>query len=87
MAKQQISQQEEQIKSDLIEFIKSEILDASIEIDADTPLSDAGVDSFSVIELVLFLERKHGITIQEKDMLPQNFKSVASLAQCAVKSI
>ncbi|MBU2915768.1 MULTISPECIES: acyl carrier protein [Reichenbachiella] len=77
---------EEQIKEDLIKFIKKEIVDPSVELDQNTVLSEAGVDSFSVVELVLFLERKHGITIGEKSMLPQNFRTVQTLATCASNS-
>ncbi|MCV9387827.1 acyl carrier protein [Reichenbachiella ulvae] len=78
---------EEQIKKDLINYIKDEILDASIEMNEESTLSELGIDSFSVVELVLFLERKHGVSIPEKDMLPQNFKSVQSLAHCAIQTL
>lgn len=78
---------EEQIKKDLIIYIKEEILDESIEMNEESTLTELGIDSFSVVELVLFLERKHGIAIPEKDMLPQNFKSVQSLANCAIQTL
>jgi acyl carrier protein len=78
---------EDQIKKDLIIFIKEEILDDSIEMDEESTLSELGIDSFSVVELVLFLERKHGVSIPEKDMLPQNFRSIQSLAQCAIQNL
>ena len=77
---------EQQIIEDLLSYLKKEILDPSVSLDADTPLKDVGLDSMSVIELVLFLERKYDIKIEEKDMLPQNFQSVKSLALCAINS-
>ncbi len=78
---------EKQIKKDLIKYIQEEILDDSIEMNEDSTLSELGIDSFSVVELVLFLERKHGVNIAEKDMLPQNFKNVQCLANCAIQSL
>jgi len=77
---------EQQIIDDLLAYLQKEVLDSSVSIDENTSLKDIGVDSMTVIELVLFLERKHGIHIQEKDMLPDNFKSVKSLALCALNS-
>lgn len=78
---------EEQIKAGLIGFIKDEILDAAVDLDEESTLSELGVDSFSVVELVLFLEREYGVSIQEKDMLPDNFRNVQSLARCAAQSM
>ena len=77
---------EEIIIEGLIDFVKSEVVDESIEISADSTLKSAGVDSFSVIELVLFLEHKYGISLKEKDMLPENFVSIKSLAKCAMNA-
>lgn len=77
---------EQQIIEALLSYLKKEILDSSVSLDAETPLKDVGIDSMSVIELVLFLERQYGIRIEEKDMLPQNFQSVKSLAHCAINS-
>tara|TARA_Y100000782_G_C10186182_1_gene266720 strand:+ start:3882 stop:4130 length:249 start_codon:yes stop_codon:yes gene_type:complete len=78
---------EAQLSQELIDFIQENILDSTIEVQKETPLKSIGIDSFSIIELVLFLERKHNITIQEKDMLPENFQSVEALAKCAVNSL
>ena len=74
---------EVRIVNDLLYHLRNEVLDSSVKLEADTNLSSVGIDSYSVIELVLFLERNYGIQIQEKDMLPDNFKSVSALARCA----
>lgn len=66
----------------LILFIKSDILDNNIEFKSETLFSDLGLDSMSIIELVLFIERKFGIAISEKDLIPSNLKSVNTLAEC-----
>lgn len=74
----------ENISQELLLFITQNILDEKVSISANTTLSDAGIDSYAVIELVLYLERKFGIAIKEKDMVPENFKSVETLTNCAI---
>lgn len=78
---------EKQIGNDLIVFVKDNIVDKTVDLMPDTLLKNIGVDSFSVIELVLFLERKYGIQIQEKDMLAENFISIKALTKCAIRYI
>ena len=75
---------QEQIIAELTDFVSTNIVDGSIAIEPDTVLTQVGVDSFSIIELVLFLERNYGIALQEKDMLPENFKTINALATCAI---
>jgi acyl carrier protein len=47
----------------------------------DTPFFDEGIlDSTGVLELVLLIEETYGLTVDTKDLLPENFGSVARLA-------
>lgn len=51
------------------------------EIGDDTPLISGGiVDSFSMVSLKRFLERKYDIRIPDADATPQAFDTVASIA-------
>lgn len=43
-------------------------------------LEEGIVDSTGVLELVMFVEENFGITVQDEDIVPQNFDSVAQLA-------
>jgi acyl carrier protein len=61
-------------------------VDASTEVKADTPFHKLGIDSMSIIELVLFIERKFKISIPETELVPSNFKSITSLAECAFRN-
>lgn len=72
-----------EIQTALLVFVKKEIVAEHVEMTADTLLKDAGIDSFSVIELVLFLERTFNVHLQESDLIPENFKNIRALAQCA----
>ena len=61
-------------------YIEKNILDASVTIDADTDLKSAGIDSFSTVEIILFIERKYGTAIPDDKLVPGNFKTIRSLA-------
>ena len=52
------------------------------EITATTPLISGGiVDSFSMVSLKRFLERKYSIRIPDADATPQAFDTVQSIAE------
>ncbi|MEO8087749.1 MAG: phosphopantetheine-binding protein [Bacteroidota bacterium] len=56
---------------------------ASIEANRD--LKSIGLDSFRIIELVLFLERKTGVAFPDHAYTPENLKSVDSIVSCLMK--
>jgi acyl carrier protein len=76
----------EEISRQLLQLIKNTIVDPDTEVDVDTSFNKLGIDSMAIIELVLFLERKFKITLPETELLPANFKSVATLAACALRN-
>ena len=46
----------------------------------DTPLLDSGIiDSLSLLRIVVFLEERFGITMDDADLMPENFTSVNSI--------
>lgn len=76
----------EEISRQLLTFIKTNIVDPKTEVNMDTPFSKLGIDSMTIIELVLFLERKFKITLPETELVPANFQSITTLAACAVRN-
>ncbi len=47
----------------------------------NTSFLDEGiVDSMNVLELVMFVEQEFGVTVADQDIVPDNFDSVAKLA-------
>ena len=76
---------EELICSELLLFVQSSILDSSVSITPDKRFSDIGIDSMSIIELVLFIERKFEVAISEKDLTAENLKSIQTLAECTFR--
>jgi len=43
-------------------------------------LENGVVDSMNVLELVMFIEDKFGVSVQDAEVVPDNFDSVARLA-------
>lgn len=72
------------MKELILAYIKNEYLDedeaADTKLDEHTPLISSGiVDSFSMVSLKRFLEKKNGISIPDDEATPQAFDTVASI--------
>jgi acyl carrier protein len=68
--------------------VKREYLeeDDDREVDMDTPLISGGiVDSFSMVSLKRFLEKKYSISIPDADASPEAFDSVNKIADLVVR--
>jgi acyl carrier protein len=66
----------------ILDYIKREYLeeDDDRDIDENTPLISGGiVDSFSMVSLKRFLEKKYGISIPDADATPEVFDSVNNI--------
>ena len=69
----------EELKDLVLKYVKNEYLEENDDVDLnyDTPLITGGiVDSFSMVSLKLFLEKKLGISIPDAKATPQAFDSV-----------
>jgi acyl carrier protein len=72
------------MKDMILEYIKNEYLEEDeaedMVLDENTPLISSGiVDSFSMVSLKRFLEKKCGISIPDEEALPQAFDTVSSI--------
>lgn len=68
------------IIEEIKKYIQKNILAEAVPIDANTNLKQAGIDSFSTVEIILFIERKFGVSIPDEKLVPDNFKTLQSLA-------
>jgi acyl carrier protein len=75
------------ICSELCQFISANILAPGVELQEDTILTNLGIDSFSVIEIILFIERKFGVVIPDEYLVPENLKSVSAMAACTIRQV
>lgn len=69
------------IMNDVKKFIENNIIAPGATIETHTELQDAGIDSFSIVEILLFIERKYGVVIPNEKLVPDNFKSIYAVAQ------
>jgi len=63
-------------------FLRDEILDEHVEVTPNSPLTALGLDSVSLVSLVLHVEREFGVPVPDAALTPENLKSVETLAQC-----
>jgi acyl carrier protein len=72
------------VKEIILDYIKNEYLDEEeaedMRLDENTPLISSGiVDSFSMVSLKRFLEKKYSISIPDAEASPQAFDTVTSI--------
>lgn len=80
----------EDIKDVVLEYVEDEYVDEDddIEVDESTPLISSGiVDSFSMVSLKAFLERKYSITIPDAEATPEAFDTVESIVELVEKHL
>lgn len=52
------------------------------ELGLDQPLLESGImTSFGIVELVSYMERTFGVTVDDYDVVPENFQTVRAIAQ------
>ena len=68
------------IIGELKKYIEDNILSGDIKIDAATNLQHAGIDSFSTVEIILFIERKFSVMIPDDKLVPDNFRTLQALS-------
>ncbi len=72
------------MKDVILDYIKNEYLDEEeaedMKLDENTPLISSGiVDSFSMVSLKRFLEKKYAVTLPDEEATPQAFDTVNNI--------
>lgn len=71
------------IADELCRFVREQLLPPGARgFDATSPLRDFGLDSFALIEILLYCETHLGARIPDSDLKPENLRDIASLARC-----
>jgi acyl carrier protein/D-alanine--poly(phosphoribitol) ligase subunit 2 len=70
----------------ILDYIKNEYLDEDeadeVQLDENTPLISSGiVDSFSMVSLKRFLEKKYAVSIPDDQATPEAFNTVNSIIE------
>ena len=63
-------------------FIQANLVANGVQVGAETSLTQLGLDSFSIIEIVLFVERQYGLTLPDEALSQENIQSASTLAKC-----
>ena len=72
-----------QIEPQIRQYLAENFLfsDNGYELEDEASFLEEGiVDSTGVLELVMFVEETFGITVQDEEIVPQNFDSVSQLS-------
>ena len=67
------------IESNLEKFIVDELIVGSkgMKLDHDQSLISSGViDSLAILRLITFIEEKFGVTVEDEDVVPDNFETI-----------
>ena len=70
------------ISEKLCAFIRESLVAHTAEFNEHSRLSEFGLDSFSLVELLLFCERSFGVIVPESHLTHENLESVATLSLC-----
>ncbi len=72
--------EKEEIEKSLLEELGTILARDLGEEDADKPLRDLGVDSLSMVELFVTIEKRLGIRLMEAGLTRENFTSIDTLS-------
>ena len=63
------------------QFLKNELgKDAQAVAREESLLESGTIDSVGVMQLVAFLEKTYGITVEDDDLMPDNFDTIAAIS-------
>ncbi len=71
---------QETVSRELRHFLMSEVLAAGVQLEDDSVLADVGVDSFALMEVVLFVERKYGVVVPMEQLTPDGIRTLRGLS-------
>lgn len=78
-----MSANREQIIEQLSAYLQKRFLAKDVVLETDMPFAEIGIDSMTVVELVMYLEEEFGIVIPANELTGDNLRSLQSLARCA----
>lgn len=66
----------------VVEIVRGELLAVGPEFSARSNLVEAGLDSLALTQLLLAIEERTGIWVDESLLTPENLESAETLAAC-----
>lgn len=63
------------------DFLRNELGKAEANVGREESLLESGtIDSVGVLQLVSFIEKTYGIKVEDDDLMPENFDTIAAIA-------
>jgi len=70
------------IAAQLCQFARTNFVAEGVDFDEFSPLAKAGIDSFALVELLLYCERVLGVRVPDSHLTGNNLTSITTLANC-----
>ncbi len=70
----------ETLEPQLVVLLRERLLDTPHPFDATADLYSLGLDSMSIMQLLILVEEEYGVALPEADLTRQNFSTVRQLA-------
>ncbi len=70
------------IVADLCRFARANLLAEGKDFDEHSPLTDMGIDSFALVELLSYSERAFAVSVPESHWTQENLRTLTSLGHC-----
>lgn len=70
------------IGKQLCQFARENLVPRGAPFNEHSPLTETGIDSFCLVELLLYSEQRFGVTVPESHLTHENLNSLSSLAHC-----
>lgn len=84
-AENSVSMTADEVSRELVKFIQENLIDPSVKLTSTTHLhNEAGIDSMAMVEIILFIERKFGISFSDEELNPNIFNSVEVLSKAII---
>jgi acyl carrier protein len=62
------------------DFLRTELGKAEDSVGPEESLLESGtIDSMGVLQLVSFIEKTYGIKVEDDDLMPENFDTIAAI--------
>lgn len=74
---------QQQIIDQVAAYLSKRFLAPNVRINKSDSFADVGIDSMTVVELVMFIEEEFDIAIPADQLTADNLKSLETLARCA----
>lgn len=66
----------------IIDILETEILRADVELTPESNLEESGLDSLKLTQVLLSVEERTGLWLDEEHLTPENLRTVRTLADC-----